>query len=227
MTTSATIRPLGDAAVLIEYGTHVDLVHNASAHRLAGHLEQALGNDARFGRPVAGIASVLVPFDVSLVGPRAARRLVATIVESSDDKATLDAHPKDLAAPIELVVRYGGDDGPDLAAVATRAGISTDEVIALHAAAPYRVLAVGFVPGFAYLGPLPDRLRLPRRAEPRTSVPAGSVAIAGEMTAVYPLETPGGWHVIGRTSAPLWQPERDPPAMLAAGQSVRFRPATP
>src|SRR5262245_37832845 len=97
----------------------------------------------------------------------------------------------------ELPVVYGGEAGPDLSEVAARAGISEDEVIALHAAQTYHVYMLGFAPGFAYLGDLPQALRLPRRATPRARVPAGSVAIASDMTAIYPLESPGGWHLIG------------------------------
>jgi KipI family sensor histidine kinase inhibitor len=94
----------------------------------------------------------------------------------------------------------------------------------LHAGTLYRVFLLGFVPGFAYLGTLPERLALPRRAEPRARVPAGSVAIAGRQTAVYPFSTPGGWHLIGRTDDQLWDPARTPPARLRPGQSVRFVP---
>jgi KipI family sensor histidine kinase inhibitor len=99
------------------------------------------------------------------------------------------------------------------------------QVIELHAATVYRAYMLGFAPGFAYLGVLPEPLRLPRRDTPRQRVPAGSVAIAGAQTAVYPLATPGGWHLIGRTDAVMWDARRDPPALIEAGRSVRFVPA--
>jgi KipI family sensor histidine kinase inhibitor len=113
-------------------------------------------------------------------------------------------------------------DGEDLATVAECTGLSTARVAELHASVEYTVLAVGFVPGFAYLGELDEQLRIPRRDTPRRRVPAGAVAIAGPHTAVYPLITPGGWHLIGRTNAQMFDAARAPPALLAAGDRVRF-----
>jgi inhibitor of KinA len=120
-----------------------------------------------------------------------------------------------------IPVRY---NGPDLADVAERVGLSTDEVVARHSGRVYRVYLLGFVPGFAYLGELDPALVLPRRASPRQRVPAGSVAIAGAQTAVYPLDTPGGWHLIGRTDLALFDPSREPAALLCVGDTVRFEP---
>ncbi|MBW4715733.1 5-oxoprolinase subunit PxpB [Saccharothrix obliqua] len=114
-------------------------------------------------------------------------------------------------------------DGPDLALVAETAGISPAEVVRLHTGATYSVAFCGFAPGFAYLTGLPGPLRQPRLESPRTSVPAGSVGVAGEYTAAYPRSTPGGWRLIGRTDAPLFDPRRDVPALLAPGDRVRFR----
>jgi KipI family sensor histidine kinase inhibitor len=128
------------------------------------------------------------------------------------------------AQTLEIPVRYGGRDGPDLEQVAASLGLSPQEVVRRHAAPSYRIFVLGFAPGFAYLGPLPPELRLPRRAEVRQRVPAGSVAIAGEQTAVYPFETPGGWHILGRTELVLWDPAADPPALLRPGGRVRFAP---
>lgn len=119
----------------------------------------------------------------------------------------------------EIAVAY---DGPDLEDVSAACGLSTDEVIARHSGRPYTVDLLGFVPGFGYLSELDPSLRLPRRPQPRPRVPAGSVAIAGAQTAVYPLDTPGGWHIIGRTDTVMFNPERDPPALLRAGDVVRF-----
>jgi 5-oxoprolinase (ATP-hydrolysing) subunit B len=121
--------------------------------------------------------------------------------------------------PVELHVVY---DGADLAEVAAETGLSVDEVVARHTAADYVVRFCGFAPGFAYLDGLDHRLHVARRPQPRTAVPAGSVAIAGEFTGVYPHPSPGGWRLLGRTDAPLWDVGRDPPALLAAGTPVRF-----
>jgi inhibitor of KinA len=123
---------------------------------------------------------------------------------------------------IEIPVCYEGDFGPDLDELARAAGLSREEVTALHSAATYHVHMLGFVPGFAYLGGLDARIAMPRRDTPRAHVPAGSVAIAGQQTGVYPLDTPGGWRIIGRTPLHLFQPDRSPPSLLNAGDQVRF-----
>jgi len=120
---------------------------------------------------------------------------------------------------VEIDVVY---DGPDLAEVAASSGMSVDEIVARHTAATYRVAFCGFAPGFAYLTGLPAELHIPRRAAPRTRVPAGSVAIASEYAAVYPTESPGGWHLLGSTRIELFDVDRDPPAVLTPGTRVRF-----
>jgi KipI family sensor histidine kinase inhibitor len=125
------------------------------------------------------------------------------------------------ADPVVVGVRY---DGPDLAAVAGATGLSVAAVIERHSARLYRAAFSGFTPGFAYLTGLDPALELPRRANPRPRVPAGSVAIAAGYSAVYPRSSPGGWHLIGRTNAVLFDPDRDPPALIAPGAIVRFRP---
>jgi KipI family sensor histidine kinase inhibitor len=123
---------------------------------------------------------------------------------------------------IEIAVNYGGVDGFDLQSVAQACGLSEDAVVALHAAGSYVVAFVGFLPGFAYLDGLDERLHLPRRAQPRTRVPAGSVAIAGAQSGVYPFDSPGGWHVIGRTAQRMFDPDREPAALAQPGDRVRF-----
>ena len=127
---------------------------------------------------------------------------------------------------VVIPVCYGGAEGPDLAAIGAAHGLTADEVVALHSGAEYFVSAVGFAPGFPYLGGLPAALHTPRRPTPRTRVPAGSVAIGGALSGVYPFETPGGWHLIGRTPLRLFNPQGRPPALLQAGDRVRFRPIT-
>jgi inhibitor of KinA len=125
---------------------------------------------------------------------------------------------------IEIPVRYGGPDGPDLASVAEHAGLTPEEVVRIHASSEYRVHLIGFIPGFPYLGGLDPRIAARRRDSPRTSVPAGSVGIGGGQTGVYPLESPGGWQIIGRTSELLFDARREPPSLLRAGDRVRFVP---
>jgi KipI family sensor histidine kinase inhibitor len=123
---------------------------------------------------------------------------------------------------IEIPVRYGGPEGPDLDEVARHTGLSREEVVRLHQSGDYTVYFLGFLPGFAYLGGMDPRLATARRKEPRVAVPAGTLGIGGEQTGIYPSTSPGGWQLIGRTSLPLFDPARDPPSLLLPGDSVRF-----
>lgn len=125
---------------------------------------------------------------------------------------------------IEIPVVYGQSAGPDLAVVARHCGLSEKQVVELHASVEYVVWFLGFQPGFPYLGGLPEQLHTPRRAEPRVTVPAGSVGIGGAQTGIYPLATPGGWQLIGRTSMALFNPKNADPVLLRPGDAVRFVP---
>jgi KipI family sensor histidine kinase inhibitor len=216
------IVPFGERAWLLELGDVVDEALNARVLAIAASIEErrARGLDA-IERPVPGYASLLLAFDPRRIAPDAVRALLDEA--ASDILVTpVSADPR---PAIGIAVRYGGSDGPDLHEVAARLGRTPESVVALHAGTTYRVFMLGFAPGFAYLGTLPEELSLPRLAEPRVSVPAGSVAIAGRQTAVYPVTTPGGWQLIGRTDERLWDPSADPPARLAPGDRVRFVPA--
>lgn len=220
------IVPFGEAALLVVLGDRLDLRLNADAQRLASRLRDLLASGAPLGPPIPAHASVLVPFDPLTADEAAVRKiLVDALATARAAPAVFAVPPRPEAPPAVLRVRYGGSAGPDLAGVAARLGRSEADVVDLHSSGEYRVLALGFVPGFAYLGPLPEELWLPRRATPRVRVPAGSVAIAGDQTGIYPAPTPGGWHLLGRTDAVLWDPRRDPPSLLAPGQRVRFEAA--
>ncbi len=127
---------------------------------------------------------------------------------------------------VEIPVCYDPEFALDIDDVARRANISPGEVIRLHSAAEYRVACIGFVPGFPFLAGLPKKLATPRREVPRKEIPAGSVGIGGAQTGIYPLRSPGGWNLIGRTPLRLFDPEKNPPALLRAGQRVRFRKIT-
>lgn len=133
--------------------------------------------------------------------------------------AAVEVHRSTPGRTVEIPVRY---DGPDLAAVADACGVSTEEVVARHSAVTYDCAFCGFMPGFSYLTGLDPALWLPRRETPRTRVPAGSVAIAADFSAVYPAESPGGWHLLGVTSATMWNPDSDHPALVPPGTRVRF-----
>jgi KipI family sensor histidine kinase inhibitor len=174
---------------------------------------------------VVTTSAVTVYVDPLAVDWRALERVLETPVPARADPArtsAVEADPIEGAEPIVVPTRYGGADGPDLAEVAERCGCSPDEVVARHLDRLYRVFMVGFMPGFAYLGPLDERLRLPRRGSPRLRVLAGSVAIAGEQTAVYPLETPGGWWIIGRSALRVFDADREPASLFDVGRRVRF-----
>lgn len=214
------IERVGDAAVLAIVGDEIDADLNAWVHRAAADVRRQQAAMAALGTPVPGYASLLVPFDPEACSEDAARALVLATLER-----TAGGPPTATSRPIEILVRYGGGDGPDLAAVAGQTGLTEPDVVEAHAGTVYRVFLVGFLPGFPYLGVVPEELALPRLATPRLRVPAGSVAIAGRQTGIYPAATPGGWHLIGRTDAPLWDPARDRPALLAPGDRVRFVPA--
>ena len=130
----------------------------------------------------------------------------------------------DYGRVIEIPVHYGASDGPDLEHVAEHCEMSAAQVIERHCQGTYRVYCLGFQPGFAYLGGLDERLYIPRRETPRLAIPAGSVALAGSQTAIYPSASPGGWHIIGHTEVPLFTPSQSPVTLLQIGDTVRFVP---
>lgn len=205
---SLRIEPLGDAAMLVELGQRVDTALNTRSLALASALSRR--RDVREAIP--GYASVVVHYDPEQVTFKGLEAAVARLAE---------ARPKP-AAPGRLHRIPAVYDGPDLSATADALGLEEEELVRLHTATTYRCFMVGFVPGWAFLGPLPEALRLPRRRVPRTHVPPGSVAIANAQTGVYPLPSPGGWHLIGRTSVKMFLPDSDPPCLLRAGDRVRF-----
>jgi KipI family sensor histidine kinase inhibitor len=172
--------------------------------------------------PIPAAASVLVPVDPIEPGVDAALERLRSMLSDLTERAR---EAPGTRRRVEIPTRYGGDDGPDLASLAAARGLMEAEVIELHASVDYEVLFLGFAPGFAYLGEVPEPIAMPRLATPRTRVPAGSVAIAGRQTAIYPFESPGGWQLIGRTDLRLWDVSREPPALLTPGVTVRFVPA--
>jgi len=205
------IQQLGDNALLVTFARTISWdvgirVRSAARRIRDTHLSSVTD-------VVPAYTTLAVYFDSRAVSFATVSSEVATLIgdadAASDDRSTL----------IEIPVRY---DGPDLAEVAERTGLTQDELIEKHCSRTYRAYMTGFAPGFTYLGDLDEALVLPRRTSPRVRVPVGSVAIAGAQTAVYPLVTPGGWHLIGTTSVAMFDPARDPPALVRAGDSVRF-----
>jgi KipI family sensor histidine kinase inhibitor len=202
------IFPLGDTALIAELGTKLDTALNTRAIALATALKKR--RDVR--QAVAGYAGVTVHFDPE----QTTHDALGAAIKRLAAKRPPMAEPGRLH---RIPVVY---DGPDLEEVAARLKLTPQRIAELHSKPIYRAFLVGFVPGWAYLGPLPEELELPRRHVPRTQVPAGSVAIAGRQTGIYPLPTPGGWHLIGRSSVKLFFPDRDPPILFRAGDRVKF-----
>jgi KipI family sensor histidine kinase inhibitor len=205
----------GDTALAVELGNAVDRRVSALVLALAERVKAA----AIIGvvEAVPTFRSLLIHYD-PLTLPQA--ELKGRLASLLSGLAALERPGRSWRIP----VCYHESVAPDLAEVADRTGLSPEQVAERHSSVVYHVYMVGFLPGYPYLGDLPSELVLPRRDTPRTAVPAGSVAIATALTAVYALESPGGWHLIGRTPALLWNRRRDPPAILSAGDAVRFEP---
>ncbi|TVT39037.1 5-oxoprolinase subunit PxpB [Hymenobacter setariae] len=215
--------PLGDAAVVVQFGESISLATHLAIQSLNDYLGQQPFAGLRECVPAFTTLTVYYdPWLVSEQGHYLPYERVCAVLQ----QRLLSAPPAPIVIyhTVEIPVCYGGDLGPDLAAVAQYTGLMPAEVIARHSAPEYLVYMLGFAPGFPYLGRLDARLATPRRAEPRTLVPAGAVGIAGAQTGIYSLPTPGGWQLIGRTPLRLFDPAANPPTLLRAGQHLRFVP---
>jgi len=205
------VRPFGDRAFLIELEQRIDPSIVDEARAIADEWERR-----GLGEAIPAYASVVVTFDPARTAwpdaARAAKELAASPPEASAPRA---------GRLIEVPTIY---DGPDLAETAARSGLTRDELIELHSGREYRALFLGFMPGLAYCGMLDPRIDAPRLASPRARVPGGSVAIASGQTIVYPVDSPGGWRLIGRTDVPVFRPERIPAALIGVGDRLRFVP---
>ncbi|TRW87939.1 allophanate hydrolase subunit 1 [Mycolicibacterium sp. 018/SC-01/001] len=208
--TADAIRDYGDRGLLLEFGDTAEVLAWAEAVRAAG---------------VPGLVDVVPAAQTLLIiltdaGHQAPARQRLRQVAPATDSVAESGTPPDGTADVVLDVTY---DGADLDEVARLTGLSVDEVVAAHTGRPWRVGFSGFAPGFGYLLGGDERLEVPRRAEPRTKVPVGSVGLAGTFSGVYPRESPGGWQLIGHTDAVLWDVDRDEPALLTPGRWVQFR----
>lgn len=208
--------PAGDAALVVELGDEISPEINRKVRSLSRGLEQG-GIPGVFDF-LPTYRSVLVFYDPLALSAAELQDGLTRLLQSPDESA--ESAPQ----AIHIPVLYGGDMGPDLGFVARHAGVSEQEVIRLHSGGRYLVYMMGFSPGFAYLGGLDERLATPRLQSPRTEIPAGAVGIAEAQTGVYPVASPGGWQLIGRTPLKLFDPSREPPALLAAGDYARFVP---
>lgn len=214
----------GNSAVVVEFGDRVDLALNARVLALeaAVHAAAEAGRFPGFKETAPTFRSLFVRFD-----PLKADRAE---VDAAIGAALEAAQAADAAAQARerkvwrFPTAYGGENGPDLADVAARTGMSEERVVALHAGARHHVFMLGFLPGAPFLGGLPAEIDLPRRTEPRLKVPARSVALAVGLTVIYPVESPGGWNLLGKTAVRLFSPDDDPPALLTPGDLIRFTP---
>jgi KipI family sensor histidine kinase inhibitor len=209
-----TIQPASDRSLLVSFGDEVSV----EAHHQVAHLAHALEGQRGILNLHPAYASVLIDFDPRLhshadIEALARERMEAAVDETREARA------------VEIPVCYGGEFGPDLEDVARHAGLSPERVVELHAAADYLVYFVGFSTCFPYLGGLPPELATPRLSAPRKNVPAGSVAIGGSQAGIYPLASPGGWRIVGRTPFTLFDPQASPPPLLRMGDRVRFMPS--
>ena len=209
------VRPSGDTMLLVEFEQRIDPLVNDQVIQLAARLTERLRGAVR--DVVPAYCAIGVHFDPLLTDLAALERVIG-----EEAKAIAHAEPHDGASVVEIPVRYGGEDGPDLEAVATWAGCTSEEVISRHTARTYRVYMLGFVPGFTFMGRVDRTIAAPRHRVPRERVPPGSVGIAGEQTGIYPISTPGGWQLIGRTSLEMFDYTRTPPNLLNPGDLVRF-----
>ena len=209
----------GETGLVVEFGSVIDPAVNTRVHALARRIASEYRNLVEAVVPT--YRSFLVFFDPLLISRQ---ELVDKIEKTA---AALDDSPE--MTPTKTVViptLYGGDAGPDLKFVADHNQLSPEEVIQIHSSIPYRIYMIGFTPGFPYLGGMSEKISAPRLTVPRTKIPAGSVGIAGTQTGLYPVESPGGWQLIGRTPLKVFDPHSNQPFLYSAGDYLKFQPIT-
>ena len=220
------IFPLGDSAVVVQLGEQIDLKTHKRVAVLSKYLDK---------HPFSGMIEYIPAFttvtvlynplevynqtlDLSQSPYELVYQKIKQLVANLEDEIEIQSKT------VEIPVCYGGDFGPDLVYVAEHNNLTPEEVVKIHSDNDYLVYMIGFAPGFPYLGGMSKQIATPRRPSPRLSIPIGSIGIAGEQTGAYPIETPGGWQIIGRTPLDLFRPNTTPPSLLQAGDIVRFRP---
>lgn len=215
---NARYLPAGDKAVSIEYGNEINEAINRKIRAMCFSIKAA--NITGIEELIPTYRSLSIEYNPLLIGFNELVNKLAALEKNLDE---IDL-PK--SKVIVVPVCYGGDFGPDIDFVAGHNGMSVNEVIQIHTSVDYLIFMLGFTPGFPYLGGMSEKIETPRLQTPRTKIPAGSVGIAGKQTGVYPIESPGGWQLIGRTPLKLYDPNREPPIFLQAGDYIRFVPVT-
>lgn len=210
------IVPAGDSSILIEFGDEI----NEEINRKISMVVQLMREQQIEGVVdiIPAFSSLLVNYDPRIVSYDKMKKRLRELAKM-DFKA--GAYPKRV---FEIPVCYGGSYGPDLGTIASHAGLSEEEVIRIHSSTDYLIYMLGFLPGFCYLGGLDERIHTPRLANPRKNISAGSVGIGGSQTGIYPLDSPGGWQLMGMTPVKTYDPEREVPILFAAGDYIRFFP---
>jgi inhibitor of KinA len=210
------IRISGDRAVLIEYGDAIDPAVNEKVRAMTTLLQRSLPEGVEAVIPAYRNLSLI--YDPLLSSPE---KLLSVLQEMEER-----LHEVEIPVPriVEIPVLYGGESGPDIEVVAEHTGLTPEQVVSIHSGTDYPIYMIGFTPGFCYLGGLDKRIHTPRRKTPRTLLPGGSVGIAEAQTGMYPVDSPGGWQIIGRTPLRLFAPERENPFLYRAGDRIRFVP---
>ncbi len=216
--TTMKLLPAGDRALTVDFGNIIDEAVNRQVNALKRTLLKE--NIPGLQEMIPAYRSLLIEYDPALISlQELSRRVEAARPDTAEDAE----EPKHV---LEIPCCYGGEYGEDLPGLSELTGLSQEEIIAIHSGTDYRIYMLGFLPGFTYLGGMDERIAAPRLPSPRVSIPAGSVGIGGSQTGVYPIASPGGWRLIGRTPVKFYDPSREKPVLCEAGDYIRFVPIT-
>lgn len=207
------ILPVGDKAIVVEFGDEISIECNNKVLSLYKNITSK--KEPFIISSIPTYRSLLIKYDPLKISYS---ELIEKINEELKQQKDLDMNPQIM----EIPVKYGEDFGPDIEYVAKHNNLSVDEVIKIHTKSLYRIYMIGFTMGFAYLGGMSEKIETPRLEKPRTKIPAGSVGIAGKQTGIYPVESPGGWRLIGKTPVKLYDPHREDPILVKPGNYIKF-----
>ena len=214
----ARILTVGDSSVLVEFGKEISPEINARIATMVKLVKV---------QQIEGIVDMIPSFCALLINYDSRVITYAKLKKRLADVLKIDAKAENVASQVfEIPVCYGGQYGPDMTNLKEHAGLSEEEIIAIHSGSDYLIYMLGFLPGFPYLGGLDERIHIPRLASPRIKIPAGSVGIGGAQTGIYPLDSPGGWQLLGQTPVKTYDPERETPILFEAGDYIRFVPVS-